>query len=76
MSNFYNGGIFAARCQGSLGAMTQALKAKRLLARSGIAVEIRKLSSDERGCVYGIEYPCELLGNVRLILQSNGMEMV
>jgi hypothetical protein len=55
--------------------MTQALKAKRLLGRADISVNVKKLSvsSSANGCIYGIEYPCELSGNVNTILTRNGL---
>ena len=78
MSNLYTNTDKRALCSLSLGSMTQAIKAKRILSRSDIAVNVKKLSTsgNERGCIYGIEYPCELSGNIRVILQRNGVETV
>ena len=75
MTNFYNDRARRALCSLSLGSMTQALRAKRLLGRSDISANVKKLSTSNsaRGCVYGIEFPCEISGNVRLILNDNGM---
>ena len=59
-------------CTASLGSMTISLKAKRLLSARGIEVTVRKLSagSSSRGCVYGIEYSCELWGNILSVLRD------
>ena len=75
MNNFYSNTMQRALCTLSLGSMTQALKAKRLLSRSDISVSVKKLSTSDRdrGCVYGIEFPCELSGNIKAILAKNGM---
>ncbi len=65
-----------ALCSASTSSMTMAIKAKRRLSSDGIDVTVKKLSSGSghRGCIYGIEYPCELSGNVLSILRSEGIE--
>ena len=74
MSNLYADMKSRLPCSIPLGSMTQAIKTRRLLARVDIAVTVKKLSSGgAKGCIYGIEYPCELSGNVRTVLQQNGM---
>ncbi len=74
MSNqtFFKGSL----CRASTGSMTMAIKARRSLAAHGINVNVKKLSAgiEKRGCVYGIEYPCELSGNVTSILRSHGID--
>ncbi len=64
-----------ALCTLSTGSMTMAIKARRALSAKGIAVNVKKLSagSSSRGCIYGIEYPCELSGNILSILRSEGI---
>ena len=56
----------------AIGSMTAAIKAQRVLAVSGITVEIISLSPGEtrRGCAYGIEYPLRLDTNVRNALRA------
>ena len=55
--------------------MTLAIKARRSLAAVGITVNVKKLGGgDSRGCIYGIEYPCELSGNIISVLQSRGID--
>ena len=63
-------------CAAATGSMTIAIKARRALAAQGINVSVKKLSggSDSRGCIYGIEYPCELSGNIISLLQSRGID--
>ena len=63
-------------CAASTGSMTMAIKARRSLAAQGITVNVKKLSAgvEKRGCIYGIEYPCDLSGNVASILRSCGID--
>ncbi len=62
-------------CAASTGSMTMAIKARRTLSQRGISVNVKKLSagSERRGCIYGIEYPCELSGNALSVLQECGI---
>lgn len=64
-----------ATCTVTTGSVTMSVKAKKALAAEGISARSVKLSagSAARGCVYGIEYQCELSGNVYYILQSAGI---
>ena len=63
-------------CAASTGSMTMAIKARRALAANGISVNVKKLSggNDSHGCIYGIEYPCELSGNIISILESRNID--
>ncbi len=63
-------------CAASLGSMTMAIKARRALSEQGISVNVKKLSAGEsrRGCIYGIEYPCELSGNILSSLRHKGLD--
>lgn len=65
-----------ALCAASTGSMTMAIKARRALAQSGISVSVKKLDagSDRRGCIYGVEYPCELSGNILSLLREKGID--
>ncbi len=69
-------GNMRAFCTVSTGSMTMAIKAKRRLSRENITVNVKKLSSGvgSRGCIYGIEYPCELSGNILSILRAEGID--
>lgn len=57
------------------GSVTYAIKAKRLLAESSILVQTTKVSSHRgrKGCIYGIEFPCQQANNIRRILESAGI---
>ncbi len=69
-------GINTSLCAASTGSMTIAIKARRALSAGGISVSVKKLSGgkDSRGCIYGIEYPCELSGNILSLLRERGIE--
>ena len=64
-----------AQCTFVTGTMTLALKAQRTLAHHAIRIDVTKISTqtDSKGCVYGIEYPCALSGNIRSILDGVGI---
>ena len=66
----------SASCRAALGSVTLAMRAKRALAASQIACDVIKVSSGNsaRGCVYGIEYPCEQSGSVISILAASGIQ--
>ena len=74
-TNGYSAYHDRALCSFATGTMTLALKAQRTLARHAIRVDVIKINSanDQRGCVYGIEYPCALSGNIRSILDRAGI---
>ena len=63
-----------ARCTAALGSVTVAMKARKSLASSGIQCDVIKVKgqqgSSAKGCIYGIEYPCELSGNVHRVLAN------
>ncbi|MBQ4091120.1 MAG: DUF3343 domain-containing protein [Clostridia bacterium] len=64
-----------ARCRATLGSVTLAMRARRILSSRGITCEVIKISASEnsRGCIYGIEYPCELSGSIQGMLSSAGL---
>lgn len=67
----------AGTCTAVTGSMTLALKAQRALARETIRSSTVKVSRsiEGRGCVYGIEFDCPLLGNVKATLDRAGIEV-
>ena len=77
MRKYYGKDRSSLLCAASVGSMTIALKAKRYLSARGIEVNVRKLStsSSSRGCIFGIEYPCELSGNILSLLRDAGIEV-
>ena len=76
MYQYSQGNLSHPLCNIPLGSMTQAIKARRLLSARGIEVKVKKIGerNASRGCVYGIEYPCSLSGNLRVILRENGFK--
>ena len=64
-----------ALCSLPIGSVTVAMKAKRALSSAHIQCEVVKVSraNAAHGCIYGIEYPCELSGNVRHVLSEAGI---
>ena len=67
----------ATVCTAVTGSMTMALKAQRALSREALrasAVKVSKGTADT-GCIYGVEFECALLGNVKNVLQTAGIEV-
>ena len=66
----------STKCTVSVGSVTYAEKAMRSLASAAIYSEIIKLDeSKSRGCVYGLEFPCSQLDNVRAVLRQAGIKV-
>ena len=65
----------ATVCTAVTGSMTMALKAQRVLSRATIRANTVKVSRSEKGCIYGVEFDCALLGNVKMLLNSAGVEV-
>ena len=67
----------ATVCTAVTGSMTMAMKAQRALSKNALRASTVKVSqgSAEKGCIYGVEFDCPLLGNVKSILQSAGIEI-
>ncbi len=75
MPNNNNTLITRGMCTLKTGSMTYAIKARRALAAEGINVRVLKLgeTGKKKGCIYGIEFPCSLSGNVRAVLSRSGI---
>lgn len=58
------------KCTAAAPSLTFCVKAQRLLAQSFISAEVVRLepSMTQRGCAYGIEFPCDRKREVRSIL--------
>ena len=67
----------ATVCTAVTGSMTMAMKAQRALSKNALRAVTVKVSqgSAVRGCIYGVEFDCPLLGNVKSVLESNGIEV-
>lgn len=64
-------------CTATLGSVTLAMKARRALNAQGLPCNVTKISDkgSARGCVYGIEYPCEISGNVQRVLSASSIQI-
>ena len=67
----------ATVCTAVTGSMTMALKAQKALSKETIRSNAIKVSHSEngKGCVYGIEFDCAFLGNVKATLSAAGIEV-
>lgn len=68
-----HGGI----CTAVIGSMTGAMKAQNALAEAAIRAHISKISSSGAagGCAYGVDFPCTQSGNVKMILNREGIRV-
>lgn len=58
-------------CYVEMGSVTQAMKARNLLASAAIPCEITKGESGSRkGCTYSVSFSCSQSSNVRTILAN------
>lgn len=67
----------ATVCTAVTGSMTMALKAQRALSKNALranTVKVSKSASD-KGCIYGVQFDCALLGNVKAALDTAGIEV-
>lgn len=71
MPNQTNGGI----CLSPIGAITQAMRAKSVLSRGGIAATVVRNdpAATGSGCAYAVSYPCEREREVRRLLRGAGI---
>ena len=67
--------LSATVCTAVTGSMTMALKAQRVLSRATVRANTVKVSRSENGCIYGVEFDCALLGNVKMLLNGAGVEV-
>ncbi|MBE6680146.1 MAG: DUF3343 domain-containing protein [Ruminococcaceae bacterium] len=64
-----------ANCIFTTGSVTQAMKAKRILAEYSIPVNTTKINSEKssKGCVHGIEFNCNNAANIKHVLKIAGI---
>jgi len=64
-------------CRVDVGSLTSALKAQKSLSRAAIPATVIKNepSSNSRGCSYGLGFSCSQLGNVRSVLEHEGIRV-
>lgn len=65
------------KCVVSLGSVTVATRAQRVLAAAALYSEIVKLADDAlgKGCTYGLEFACSAEGNVKTVLENAGIRI-
>lgn len=64
------------KCTVSIGSITYAAKGQRALANASIRAEIVKVERGRSGsgCIYGLEFACSQLKNVRTVLDIAGIK--
>ena len=64
-------------CTAVVGSMTQAMRAQTVLSEAAIRTALTKISSSRthNGCAYGVDFPCTQSGNVRMILDREGIRV-
>lgn len=64
------------KCTVSIGSITYASKAQKALSNASIHSEIVKTerSGLGNGCVYGLEFSCSQLNNIRTVLEHAGIK--
>ena len=62
-------------CIAVIGSVTGAMRARSVLRGAGIDCEVIKAESTQsnRGCTYGVTYPCLWEGKIRQLLQNAGI---
>lgn len=62
-------------CLSPIGAITQAMRAKEVLARGGIMATVVRNdpAATGYGCAYAVSYPCEQEREVRRLLRRAGI---
>ena len=62
-------------CIAPIGSITQALRARDVLARDGVAVTVVRNdpAATRHGCAYAISYPCERERQIRSTLRGEGI---
>ena len=60
-------------CIAEIGSMTQAMRAQRILGESAIPTTVVKSNStnSNKGCAYGVSFPCSYKENVERICASS-----
>lgn len=56
-------------CAASIGSVTHAMKAQKILSENAIVSSVNKVSS-KSGCTYGVMFPCLQKQNVETILSK------
>ena len=64
-------------CTAVMGTLTNAQKAQKVLSSAAIPSSVTKseTSSSHRGCVWGINFSCNQLENIKAVLSSAGINV-
>ena len=64
-------------CRADVGSLTASLKAQKVLSRAAIPTTVIKNepSSNSRGCSYGLSFSCSQIGNMRSVLEREGIRV-
>ncbi len=64
-------------CTLGIGSISQAMQAEAILYRAGICVRVADAAdmANQRGCAYGILYPCHREDEVIRILKEHGLRL-
>ena len=62
-------------CVATLGSVSQALRAQKLLRSAGVRSEVvtADAAAQRRGCAYALSFPCYQRQNVRRVLDGAGI---
>ena len=62
-------------CIAVIGSVTRAMRAQNVLREAGIRCAVVKAESfrGDRGCTYGVSYPCPWESRIRMLLQNAGI---
>ena len=68
-------GYYGDTCLATVGSNTQAMRAKRALAASGISATVRKTERGgaDGGCAFGVSYPCLYHASAVSVLRGAGI---
>lgn len=61
-------------CIYTIGSVTQAMKAKKLLTEYSLPINIIKVNNEKHGCVHGIEFSCSYKNNIKSILDKHNIK--
>lgn len=73
----YSNAQNSAGCSAVMGSMTSAMKAQRLLSKHALRSNVIKISpsTQNKGCIYGIEFDCAQSVRIRNVLQESGIDV-
>lgn len=73
----YNNTGSNAGCSAVMGSMTSAMKAQRLLSKHALRSSVIKISpsTQNKGCIYGIEFDCAISVRVRQTLSDANIDV-